>query len=296
MISLSTAECLGSPSGYGCLMAHVKDVDQQDFGAEVLQRSHDVPVVVDFWATWCGPCKTLGPALEAVAADYDGRFELVKVDVDQNQKLSQQFGIQSIPTVVAFKNGQPASQFTGAIPDREIRQFIDNILPTELDLMVDHARDLVLDGDEAGASGVFSQVLEQQPDHVEAGTGLASLLIANGDTETALIVLGRLPRSSEVEKLEAAARVTAARGVDVPELEAKLAAAPDNQTIRIDLAQALAANGEHEAALDHLLAVVASRGDRMDEARQGMVDVFGLLGDDHPLTVSYRKALANALF
>ncbi len=277
-------------------MAHVKDVDQQDFGTEVLQRSHDVPVVVDFWATWCGPCKTLGPALEAVAADYDGRFELVKVDVDQNQELSQQFKIQSIPTVVAFKNGQPVSQFMGAIPDPQIRQFIDNILPTELDLMVDRARDLVLEGDEVGASEVFSQVLEKQADHVEAGTGLASLLIANGDTETALIVLGRLPRTSEVEKLEAAARVTAARGADVPELEAKLALAPDNQTLRIELAQALAANGEHEAALDHLLAVVANKGDQMDEARQGMVDVFGLLGDEHPLTVSYRKALANALF
>jgi putative thioredoxin len=277
-------------------MAHVKDVDQQDFGTEVLQRSHDVPVVVDFWATWCGPCKTLGPALEAVAADYDGRFELVKVDVDQNQELSQQFQIQSIPTVVAFKNGQPVSQFMGAIPDPQIRQFIDNILPTELDLMVDHARDLVLEGDEVGASGVFSQVLEKQADHVEAGTGLASLLIANGDTETALIVLGRLPRTSEVEKLEAAARVTAARGADVPELEAKLTLAPDDQTLRIELAQALAANGEHEAALDHLLAVVANKGDQMDEARQGMVDVFGLLGDEHPLTVSYRKALANALF
>ena len=277
-------------------MAHVKDVDQQDFGTEVLQRSHDVPVVVDFWATWCGPCKTLGPALEAVAADYDGRFELVKVDVDQNQELSQQFQIQSIPTVVAFKNGQPVSQFMGAIPDPQIRQFIDNILPTELDLMVDRARDLVLEGDEVGASEVFSQVLEKQADHVEAGTGLASLLIANGDTETALIVLGRLPRTSEVEKLEAAARVTAARGADVPELEAKLALAPDNQTLRIELAQALAANGEHEAALDHLLAVVANKGDQMDEARQGMVDVFGLLGDEHPLTVSYRKALANALF
>ncbi len=277
-------------------MAQVKDVDQQDFGTEVLQRSHDVPVVVDFWATWCGPCKTLGPALEAVAADYDGKFELVKVDVDQNQELSQQFQIQSIPTVVAFKNGQPVSQFMGAIPDPQIRQFIDNILPTELDLMVDRARDLVLEGDEVGASGVFSQVLEKQADHVEAGTGLASLLIANGDTETALIVLGRLPRTSEVEKLEAAARVTAARGADVPELEAKLAAAPDDQTLRIDLAQALAANGEHEAALDHLLAVVANKGDQMDEARQGMIDVFGLLGDEHPLTVSYRKALANALF
>lgn len=277
-------------------MAHVKDIDQQAFGAEVLQRSHDVPVVVDFWAEWCGPCKTLGPALETVADEYGGRFELVKVDVDQNQALSQQFQVQSIPTVIAFKDGEPVSQFMGAIPEPQIRQFIDAILPTELDLMVERARDLVLEGDEVAASGVFSQVLEQQPDHVEAGTGLASLLIANGDTETALIVLGRLPRTSEVEKLESAARVTAARGVDVPELEAKLAEMPEDEATRIDLAQALAANGEHEAALDHLLVVVTAKGELMERARQGMVDVFGLLGDEHPLTATYRKALANALF
>ncbi len=277
-------------------MAHVKDIDQQAFGAEVLQRSHDVPVVVDFWAEWCGPCKTLGPALETVADEYGGRFELVKVDVDQNQALSQQFQVQSIPTVIAFKDGEPVSQFMGAIPEPQIRQFIDAILPTELDLMVERARDLVLEGDEVAASGVFSQVLEQQPDHVEAGTGLASLLIANGDTETALIVLGRLPRTSEVEKLESAARVTAARGVDVPELEAKLAEMPEDEATRIDLAQALAANGEHEAALDHLLVVVTAKGELMERARQGMVDVFGLLGDEHPLTATYRKALANTLF
>jgi len=277
-------------------MAHVKDIDQQAFGAEVLQRSHDVPVVVDFWAEWCGPCKTLGPALEAVATEYAGRFELVKVDVDQNQELSQQFQVQSIPTVIAVKNGEPVSQFMGAIPEPQIRQFIDAILPTEIDLMVEQARDLVLEGDEVAASGVFSQVLEQQPDHVEAGAGLASLLIANGDTETALIVLGRLPRSSEVERLEAAARVTAARGADIPELESRLAAAPEDEATRIELAQALAANGEHEAALDQLLAGVVAKGGLMERARQGMVDVFGLLGDEHPLTATYRKSLANALY
>ena len=289
-------ECLTAPSGYRCPMAHVKDIDQQEFGTEVLQRSHDLPVVVDFWAEWCGPCKTLGPALATVAAEYAGKFELVKVDVDQNQALSQQFGVKSIPTVIAFKDGTPVSQFMGAIPESQIRQFIDAVLPTELDLMVEQARDLVLEGDEVAASAVFSQVIEQQPDHVEAGTGLASLLIANDDTDTALIVLGRLPRTSEVEKLEAAARVTAARGADVSELEARLTASPDAEGTRIELAQALAANGEHEAALDHLLAVVTGRGDLMEEARRGMIDVFGLLGDDHPLTTSYRKALANALF
>ena len=289
-------ECLSPPSGYRWPVANVKDINQQEFGTEVLQRSHEVPVVVDFWAEWCGPCKTLGPALATVAAEYAGKFELVKVDVDQNQALSQQFGVQSIPTVIAFKNGTPVSQFMGAIPEPQIRQFIDAVLPTELDLMVEQARDLVLGGDEMAASAVFSQVLERQPDHVEAGTGLASLLIANDDTDSALIVLGRLPRTSEVEKLEAAALVTAARGADVSELEAKLSASPDADNIRIELARALAANGEHEAALDHLLAVVMRKGDLIEEARQGMIDVFGLLGDEHPLTVSYRKALANALF
>jgi putative thioredoxin len=277
-------------------MAHVKDIDQQEFGTEVLQRSNDVPVVVDFWATWCGPCKTLGPALEAIAVEYDGKFDLVKVDVDQNQALSQQFGIQSIPTVIAFKDGKPVSQFMGAVPDSQIREFIDAILPTELDLMVEQARDLVLEGDEVAASGVFSQVLEQVPDHAEAGTGLASLLIANGDTASALIVLGRLPRTSDVERLEAAARVTAAQGVDISDLEASLAENPDDAESRIELAQALAANGEHEAGLDHLLAIVTDKGDHMEQARLAMVDIFGLLGDEHPLTVSYRKALANALF
>jgi putative thioredoxin len=253
-------------------------------------------VVVDFWATWCGPCKTLGPALEAIAAEYDGKFDLVKVDVDQNQALSQQFGIQSIPTVIAFRDGKPVSQFMGAIPDSQIREFIDAILPTELDLMVEQARDLVLEGDEVAASGVFSQVLEQVPDHAEAGTGLASLLIANGDTASALIVLGRLPRTSDVERLEAAARVTAAQGVDISDLEASLAENPDDAESRIELAQALAANGEHEAGFDHLLAIVTDKGDHMEQARLAMVDIFGLLGDEHPLTVSYRKALANALF
>jgi putative thioredoxin len=277
-------------------MAHVKDISQQEFGQEVLQRSNEVPVVVDFWATWCGPCKTLGPALESLAAEYDGAFELVKVDVDQNQALAQQFGIQSIPTVVAFKDGQPVSQFMGAIADQQIRTFLDALMPTELDLLVDTARDLAFDGDEEAASAVFSQVLEQVPDHMEAGTGLASLLIARGDTQSALIILGKLPRTTEVEKLEAAARVTAAQGVDLSDLEKRLAADPSDDPTRIELGQALAAKGEYEAGLDHLLTVVSAKGQHLEAARQSMVDVFGVLGSDHPLTVSYRRALANALF
>ena len=277
-------------------MEHVKDIDQHDFGTEVLQRSHELPVVVDFWAEWCGPCKTLGPALERVAEDYDGAFQLVKIDVDQNQALSQQFRIQSIPTVMAFKDGKPASQFMGAIPEPAIREWVDQLLPTDQDRMVDRARDLALEGDAEGAEALYREVLTEIADHADAGTGLASLLIARGETEEALIVLGKLPRSTEVERLEAAARVTAAQDVDLSGVEGRLELDPEDTGALLELGQALAAKGEHEAALDKLLEAVRIGGDDREQARQAMVDVFGLLGADHPLTASYRKALANTLF
>jgi putative thioredoxin len=277
-------------------MSNVKDIDQTQFGQEVLQRSHEVPVIVDFWAEWCQPCKTLGPALERVAAEHADDIDLVKVDVDANQQLSAQFGVQSIPTVIAFRDGQPVAQFTGAIPEATIRNWVGELLPSELDLMADRARDLALDGDEAAAEAIYREVLAETPDHPEAATALAALLIARGETEEALIVLGRLPRTSEVETLEAAARVTAAKGTDVSDLERRLAADPSDDRARLDLGQALAARGEHEPGLDHLLAVVRAGGDLRDDARQAMIDVFGVLGPDHPLTVTYRRALANALF
>jgi putative thioredoxin len=277
-------------------MSNVKDIDQAQFGQEVLQRSHEVPVVVDFWAEWCQPCKVLGPALEVVASDHVGGFDLVKVDVDANQELARQFAVQSIPTVVAFKDGRPVSQFTGAIPEQAIRQWVDQLLPTELDLMADRARDLSFEGDHEAAEVLYREVLAEVPDHQDAATALASLLISRGDTDEALIVLGRLPRTSEVEKLEAAARVTAAQGTDLSALERRIEDDPDDHAARLELGQALAAKGEYEPALDRLLAVVRESDDLRDEARRAMVDVFGLLGPDHPLTATYRRALANTLF
>jgi len=277
-------------------MTHVKDIDQDAFGQEVLQRSHEVPVVVDFWAAWCGPCKVLGPALEKVTADYDGAFALVKVDVDQNQALAGQFAVQGIPTVIAFRDGNAVSRFTGALPESAIRDWVDQILPTELDKMVDQARDFTLEGDESAAEHLYRQALEQVPDHLEAGTGLAALLIARGEPGDALILLGKLPRSAEVERLEAAARVAGNSGVDLSDLEARLAVDAADTTARLELGRALAANGEYEAALDHLLTVVRAGDERRDAARQAMVDVFGVLGEGHPITATYRRLLANALF
>jgi putative thioredoxin len=275
----------------------VREIDQASFGAEVLQRSHEVPVVVDFWATWCGPCRTLGPALERVAEAFNGAFDLVKVDVDQSQALAAQFGVQGIPTVIGFRDGRPAARFTGAIPEPAIRQWVEQILPTETDHMVDRARDQVLEGDESGAEQTLRQILENVPDHPEAGTALASLLISRHDTQEALILLGRLPRSAEVERLEAAARVATSRGSDVLGLKERLAAHPEDDNARIELGRALAARGEHEPALDNLLAVVKSGNPaQRDSARRAMVDIFGVLGSGHPLTNEYRRALANALF
>jgi putative thioredoxin len=277
-------------------MSFARDIDQQSFGQEVLQRSHEVPVVVDFWATWCAPCRTLGPALERVAEDYAGAFQLVKIDVDANQHLAMQFGVRSVPMVIAFRDGKPVSQFTGAVPEHQIRAFVDSVLPSEADRLVDAARSFVLDGDATAAEDLFRQVLADTPDHAEAGTGLAALLIANGETDQALILLGKLARSPEVERLEAAARLQANHVVDLSEIEARVAADPEDPQARFDLGQALAAKGEHEVALDHLLEVVRSGGPLREQARQAMVDVFGILGPDHPLTAASRKALATALF
>jgi len=278
------------------MSAFVKDVSQDAFGVEVLQRSHEVPVVVDFWAEWCGPCRTLGPALEAVADTYGGAFDLVKVDVDANQQLAQRFQVQSIPTVIAFRDGEPVGQFMGAISEPQIREFVDGILPTEADKMVDQARTLVIDGDELRAEEMFRAVLVNTPDHPDAGTGLAALLIARDEIPEALIMLGKLPRSAEVERLEATARLSGARNTDVSALEARLTENPDDTDARFELGQVLAAEGEYEPALDHLLAVVKERGPSGERARQAMVDVFGILGNDHPLTATYRRALASALF
>ncbi|MFQ5947480.1 MAG: thioredoxin [Acidimicrobiia bacterium] len=277
-------------------MAYVRDVDSAAFGQEVLQRSHEVPIVVDFWAEWCGPCKTLSPILERLAMEYAGAFELVKVDVDRNQELAAQFGIQGIPTVIAFHGGQAASRFTGALPDSAVREWIDRILPTELDHKLDEARDAVLNGNEEAAEALFAEILAEVPDHPDAGTGLASLLIAKGRTDEALVILGRLPRSSEVERLESAARVAASQGTDVAALEAKLEEDLQNSRARLELGLALAAKAEYEPALDHLLKVVKAGDEVRDEARRAMIDIFGVLGDGHPLTTTYRRQLANALF
>ncbi len=274
----------------------IQEISSDEFGVAVMQRSQEVPVVVDFWAEWCGPCKTLGPMLERITEEHEGAFELVKIDVDQNQQLAADLAIQSIPTVIAFRNGAPVSRFSGAIPEQALMAWLQEILPGELELQVEEARDLSLQGNLEAAEAIFRQVLEEQSDHPEAGTGLASLRLAAGDPEEALIVLGKLTPTADVERLQAAARMATSRSNDISALEEALAANPDSGEARLDLAKALAGRHEFEPALDHYLHVVRTKGPEMDKARLGMLDIFGVLGDEHPLTLAYRRQLASALF
>ena len=278
------------------MSTYVKDVGVADFVRDVVERSHQVPVVVDFWAEWCAPCRTLGPMLEQAAEAAEGTFLLAKVDVDQNQALASQFGVQGIPTVLGFRNGQAVTRFVGAIPQTRLDAWLGELVPSEDDNAVEQARDLVLAGDEAGAEQVYRDVLEADSRHIEAGVGLATLLIGSQRSQEALHILETLPATPEVQSLRAAARIGVGASVDLDTIRATLADHPDDLDVRMELAGGLAARGEHQQALAELLTVVKAGPSLRDEARLRMLDLFQVLGADHPLTSRYRRELANALF
>jgi len=274
----------------------VKDVDTAAFQQEVVERSKHVPVVVDFWAAWCGPCKVLGPLLEKLAEEFEGGFELAKVDVDSNQGLAGQFGVQGIPTVVGFKDGVPVSQFTGALPEPNVLQWLREIVPSEVDLLVATAGELLDEGDAAAAERGYREALTIDPHHIEAAAGLAALLIDAEQNEEALQLLASLPPTQEVERLQAAARMGTIDIAAIPELQARLSKEPDNNSVRIELGKALAANHQFEPSLEALLEAVARGGETRDEARKAMLDVFEVIGPEHELTIAYRRRLASAIF
>ncbi|MCP4965383.1 MAG: thioredoxin [bacterium] len=275
---------------------YIQDVSSADFQQAVLQKSHEVPVVVDFWAEWCGPCKTLGPTLEELTAEGGGAFVLAKVDVDSNQELAAQFNVQGIPTVIGFRNGVPVDQFTGALPENAISEWLGNLLPSEIDIVVDQARDAAIAGNLETAERLFRAVLEEQPDHLDAGTGLAALLMASDRQDEALQLLDRLPETAEVGRLRSAARLRASGASDLTEITQRLEAAPEDDRIRIELALAQAGRADYEPALEQLMDVIRSGGSSKEDARVAVIDIFDVLGDGHPLTTTYRRQLASALF
>lgn len=276
------------------MVTSVIDVSAAEFTDSVVRASHQIPVVVDLWAEWCGPCKTLGPTLERMAGEGGGRWLLAKVDVDANPQIAQQLGVQGIPTVVAFKDGQEVSRFTGAIPEPQVRQFIDGLLPSELDIATLRADDLLDQGDVEGALEIYRAVLDRDPTHEDAGLSLAGALIDAGDHADALDVLSRLAPTEPVRQLQALARLGEV-DVDVDALAD--AAESGTAADRLAHARALAASGDHQAAIGRLMAVIGERVEPESEgAREVLLDLFELLGADDPVVADTRRRLANGLY
>lgn len=280
--------------------AHAFDVTDADFDTRVIERSHQVPVVVDFWAPWCGPCRTLGPLLERLADEHAGAFELAKVNIDESPSLAQMFRVQSIPMVIGLRDGQLANHFVGAVPEAAVREFLASLLPSQGERLADEGTALLGAGREAEAETIFRQVLGEDPRVDQALVGLATILTGRDAHDEALALLDRVglgPHRQAADRLAAAIRIRQSGAGDVDGLRARLAAQPDDLDTRFTLAQALAATGAHEEALQHYLAIVQrDRAFRDDGARRAMIDIFDLLGPASDLTDRYRSELAKALF
>jgi putative thioredoxin len=277
---------------------HVYDVEDATFQAAVIDRSHTVPVVVDFWAPWCGPCRQLGPLLERLADQYDGQFELAKLNTDENPSTSQAFRIEGIPAVKAFKDGRMVTEFTGALPESQVRAFLTRILPSEADRMAQRADELAAAGHVNAAEDSYREALSKQAVHSGAAVGLARLLANRGEEDEALRILSTYPNDASANQLRAEIGLRKANGsTDRKELEERLAADPKDVEANYQLGMALAAEGDYDPAFEHMLAVVRlDRGYGEDAGRKAMLDLFNLLGDESPLTQRYRKQLSYLLF
>jgi putative thioredoxin len=273
-------------------------VNDADFETAVIRRSHDVPVVVDFWAPWCGPCRVLGPVLERLAATADGAWELVKVNVDDNPRTAAQYRVQGIPAVKGFRDGRVVAEFTGAVPEGQVRAFLARLLPSEADLLARAGAEMEASGYLATAEDRYRDALAKDPNHPRAVIGLARVLAGRDATDEALTLLDRLPGNGEAQALRAQLALRAAAAdVDTAALEARLAADPKDAAAHYELGRALAARGDYEPALAHLLETVKL--DRKlddDGARKAMLDIFALLGDADERTQRYRRMLGSVLF
>jgi putative thioredoxin len=281
---------------------HCIDVSEANFMQEVVEASRRVPVLVDFWAPWCGPCRSLGPILEKLAEEYQGRFRLAKINSDENQALAAQFGVRGIPAVKAVVDGRIANEFTGALPESAVREFIDALLPSPAELLWQEAQAARARGDADAARKLLLQAIHLDPRHEPARLDLIDVLLDAGDLAEAKRLLDEIAEQGKdrnrIDSLAARLALAqgAAGGVDEATLRGKIGAAPADMAARLALANLLALKQDYRGALEALLEIV--RRDRAfedDVGRRTMLQIFSLLGSDSELVREYRGKLSSLL-
>jgi putative thioredoxin len=285
----------------------IKDATEATFMADVIEASREVPIIVDFWATWCGPCKTLGPMLEAAVTAANGKVRMVKVDVDQNQRIAAQLRIQSIPTVYAFWQGQPVDGFQGAVPASELKAFIERVSALAGDgglaEAIQAAEDMLTEGAAADAAETFAAILEEEPENAAAYGGLARAHLALGNLDEAEAFITAAPAAIAKSKDLDAARAQlelakqAANAGPEAELRAAVEANPDDHQARYDLAAALLAAGNPQEAVDQLLELFRRDREWNDgAARTQLFTIFEALKPQDPIVLSGRRKLSSMIF
>lgn len=281
---------------------HVLDADAASFQSLVVDASHRVPVLVDFWAAWCGPCRALAPILEKLAGEFHGRFVLVKIDTDREQEIARQFGIRSLPTVKLFKDGAVVDEFLGAQPESQVRALLERHVPRESDEARAQAHVLRGQGSLAQARLVLEQALASDPDNQRLIPDLMNVLIDLGDLDAARSMLDSAAEHvrSDAQVKKAAARLAfadlAAESPTPEELTRAIESDPRDCESRYQLGALHIVRGEYEAALEQFIEVLrVDRSFRDDAGRRGLLSVFEMLGNDHPLVGRYRPRMSSLL-